>query len=614
MNFGRNILLLLGLILLLSGALTLSRIYRPKDLPVAGGLLYPLRSESITGIAWDVAGPDGKRCRMELTRKGEFWQMTHPYPGARCDAGTVATLLDAVEKMRIVSRLGKAGESDFVPERHLTLSTADRSFTCAFSGVMPMELSQTLVETQGQLVTIEADRVAALPQTAAALRTRAILPVSADRIRQLEWRGPDQPFTRVSRLPTGNWTVALPFPFDPKAGPVAEALKRLTDPKTVTAYVRPADTAPAATLPEIVNALATDTALSGYGLDEENALRLTVLVRGVRDGFTLRFGKEDPADPGQVFCLLDGYQAVVTVPAAIKEIFGAKGPFVTNFRDLPILSDLPEPDSIELLPGRGEAAVGLKKQHGSWSLTRPTALAAEHPAVRELLEDLSTLTGDLMEGDTPATAPLLTLTLAADGPAGKPCELAVYDSAEEGKLKIVRRDQNRLYRIRRDALPDFLFRPNLDRAFVNRTILSLPAGAIRRIAVLHRDGTSVTVRKRADGLGWETENPVGAYVNAELLDEWLTRFAELKATRVLADTPSTFGSLQTYGLDVPYLRLTLDLSGGDEGLRKILLIGTRDPETGTAPAMIQGRRVLYQLNAEDLAAFQLLPAQQEALP
>lgn len=614
MKFGRNILFLLGIILLLLGALALTRTYRPVNAPVTGAPLYPLRTESVVDIAWDVLGPDGKSCVMRLTRAGEFWQMTHPYPGALCDTAAVTDLLDAARKMRVVSRLGKAAETAFTPQRYLTLATPDTKVTCAFGEVLPMALSQTLVETQGELVAVEADHVAQLPATAAALRTRAILPVPPDRIRQLEWRAPGRPFTRARQLNTGHWTVALPFPFDPKADQVAAALKALTSPTAVSAYIRPADRVPAARLTEVVHSLATDAALAAYGLDEENALRLTVLVSGVRDGFTLRFGKDDPAAPGRVFCLLDGYQAVVSVPAALREIFGDQGPFVTNFRDLPVLADLPDADRITVRPGRGGETVELTREHGIWTLSRPTALPAEHPVVRELLDALSDLTGDLVEGSPAGETPLLNLTLSADGTPGKSCDLSVYAAPDAEMLKIYRPDRNRFYRIRREDLPDFLFRPNLDRAFVNRTILSLPAETIRRIAVLHRDGTSVAVRKRADGMGWETEVPVGAYINDDLLDEWLTRFAELKAKRVLADTPSTFGSLQSYGLDIPYLRLSIDLSGGDEGLRKILLIGTLDPETGTAPAMVQGRRVLYQLDADDLAAFQLLPAQQEALP
>lgn len=614
MKFGRNILILLGMILLLSGALVVTRIYKPADAPVTGALLYPLRSEAVVAVSWDVQGPDEKACLMRLKRMGEFWEMEYPYPGARCDATAVADLLDAAAKMRIVSQLGKSEATAFTPERYLTLATPDREMTCAFGEVLPMALSQTLVETQGELVAVEAAHVAQLPKSAAAFRTRAILPIPADRIQQLEWRGPEQPFTRVQRLQNGAWTVALPFPFEPKAAPVAAALEALTDPKIVADYVRPADFAPVATLPEIVHALAADSSLAPYGLDEENALRLTVLARGVRDGFSVRFGKQDPARPGNVFCLLDGYQAVVSVPETLKDIFGASGPFVTNYRDLPILGDCSDAERILVQPARGEAPIELTKTHGLWSLVRPNALPAEHAIVREILEAFSGLTGDLIEGKPFTDVLLAEVTFAFADQAEKRSTVAIYGLPTDETLKVYRQDLSRFYQVRRDALPEFLLQPNLDRMLVNRTILSLPAETIRRIAVLHRDGTSVAVRRQADGLGWETETPVGAYINVELLDEWLTRFAELKATRILADTPSTFGSLQPYGLDIPYLRLTLDLTGGEEGLRRILLVGTVDPETGTAPAMVQGRPVLYQLDEDDLAAFQLLPAQQEALP
>lgn len=610
MKFGRNILLLLGLILLLSSALVVTRMYKPKDAPVPGGALFPIRSESVVAVSWDVLGPDGKSCQMKLTRAGEFWRMIHPYPGARCDSSAVASLLDAAEKMRILNQLGKAEEAGFTPERYLTLSAPDREWTCAFGDVLPMALSQALVETQGRLVAVEASHVSQLPKTAAGMRTRAILPVSPERIRQMEWRAPDQPFTRACRMPAGNWSVTLPFPFETKADQVAAALKALTDPAVISAYVRPADQASVATLPEVTQDLATDAALSIYGLDEENALRLSVLVRGVRDGFTLRFGKADPARPGNVFCLLDAYQAVVSVPESLKALFGVRGPFVTNFRDLPVVADFPEPDRIVLQPARRDGVVELTKENGLWSLVRPLALAAEHAEVRELLGAVTALTGDLIEG-VPSETPLLEMTLSRTEEPGRPRTLAVYDDPDPESLRVYRKDLARFYRVKRTALPSFLLQDHLDRRLINRTVLSLPADTIRRMAVLHRDGTSVAIRRTADGLGWETEVPVGAYIHETILDEWLRRFAELKAVDILKDTPSTFGSLQTYGLEIPYLRLTLDLTGGDEGLRRILQIGTPDPETGTAPAMVQGRPVLYELSEEDLALFRLLPAQRE---
>lgn len=611
MKFGRNILLLLGIISLLSAALVLTRMHKPKDLPMRGALLYPLNMESVVEISWDVLGPDGKSCQMHLTRSGEFWTMQHPYPGVRCDIAAVTSLLDAANRMRILNQLGKAEQTAFTPERYLTLKTPDREITCAFGEVLPMELSQTLIETQGVLAAVEAAYVAQLPTTAAAMRTRAILPITPERIRQLEWRAPDQPFTRARKMQNGNWAVTLPFPFETKPDLVSKALEALTDPTAVKAYIRPADVAPLATLPGIGHELSTDSTLSAYGLEEESALRLTVLVNGVRDGFTLRFGKADPAHPGNVFCLLDGYQAIVSVPATLKAIFGAQGPFVTNFRDLPILGDLPDPDRLVIQPSRGEATIELAKEHGLWGLVRPTALPAEHPVLRQLLSALSTLSGDLIEGEPGSATPLVELTLSAGSKPDESWELAIYDAPTSEHLRVYRKKPGRFYQIARNELPDFLLKANLDRLLIDRTIFSLPAETIRRIAVLHRDGTSVAIRRRADGLAWETESPVGAYINESILDEWLTRFAELKATDILNDTPSTFGSLQPYGLEMPYLRLTLDLTGGEEGLRRILLIGTPDLETGTAPAMVQGRPVLYRLNEDDLAAFQLLPAQRE---
>lgn len=612
MRFGRNIAFLLALVAALAGALVALRALRPEALPQGGDPLFPMPPEAVLGVVWDAEGPDGRQVPVALRREGELWRMTRPYPGAVCDAAAVTDLLDAAQALRILARLGDKAAADFRPERRLTLRTVDGARTCGFGEVLPMRLSETLAEVGGVLVSVEAATVARLPMQVAALRTRAVLSAAPSRLLSLEWRAPGRPFTRAQRMANGNWSVTQPFPFEAPAEKVAAALATLTDAHAVAAYVLPADGDAFGPDGLARPCPTSESALAGYGLDEEGAVRVTAHVRGVSEALTLRFGKEDPARPGNVFCLLNGAQAIVSVPSALRDVFGPQGPFVTDYRNLPVLGDAAPPRRLTLRAGPGDAPTELARARGGWSMALPVNLPADTAVVRGLLQGLSGLTGDLTGEEPPSTPALCLLTLT---PAeGAPAELSFHASESgEGALLAYRADLRRLYRVRREAVPEALLRGGFAHALADRTVLAEPAAGIRRISLLRRDGSRVSVVRPGVALDWETEAPQGAYIDPDTLDAWLTRFADLKAVRVLRGVPTAFGALRPYGLDNPSLRLTLDLEG-EAGLRRVLLVGDPDPATGAAPALVQGRPILYELDAETVRLLRRPLAVQECAP
>lgn len=600
MRFGRNIVILSVLVCALAGILLALRLWRPEAPLQGGDPLFPMPVETIVGVTWDTKDAEGHRVPMELRREGELWRMTRPYAGAVCDVAAVADLLDAAQALRVTARLGGQTVTDFRPDRQLTLRTADGARTCGFGEVLPMRLSETLAEIRGSLVSVEATAVARLPVHAATLRSRAVLPVAPERLLSLEWRAPGRPFTRAQRMTNGNWSVTQPFPFEVKACEALEALSALTEARAIAAYVLPADND--AFTPEgyARPCPTSESALAGYGLDEESAIRVAVHIRGLGETTTLRFGAEDPERPGHVFCLLNGMQAVVSVPAALRELFGAQGPFVTDYRDLPVLGDAELFDRLIFRAGSADAPTELTRTRAGWAMTLPINLPADSVTVRSLLRGLASLTGDLTGTEQPKNEALCLLTLdRASG--GSPVELLLYPEKSNGDLLLAyRADLHRLYRVRREAIPEILLRGGFAHALADRTVLAEPAAGIRRITVLRRDGSQISVVRPGASLVWETEKPKGAYINPTLLDAWLTQFADLKAVRVLRGVPTAFGALRSYGLDRPLLRLTLDLEG-EAGLRRVLLVGDPDPQTGVAPAWVQGRPILYELDAETVA-------------
>ena len=153
--------------------------------------------------------------------------------------------------------------------------------------------------------------------------------------------------------------------------------------------------------------------------------------------------------------------------------------------------------------------------------------------------------------------------------------------------------------------PEVLHTPKLlTRALADHTILSLPADSIRRITV-QRDGKEAeTVSRLPNTLEWTTEFPQGAYVNTTTIDQWLTLFADLQAATILGDTaigPAT--SLAALQFNQPKARITLDLDGRAEQLRRILIISSEVTENGLVPVMIQGCPLIYAVHQEALAPF-----------
>lgn len=595
MRFGRNFLILLAVVILLAAGLVAERFLRPVRPVAVGEPLFPVSQEAVASLSWEILADDGTATPVTLVREGEFWRMERPYPGALCDAGAVSAFLDAVCAFRVRARLGPSAGSDFRVARRLVVRTAERTYVRGFGGEQPMALAQTLAEVDGNLVAVEADVVSRLPSTAEGLRAKALLPVSPERIQALEWRAPGTPFTRASRKAGGHWEVSRPFPFELPGEVVRAALDALTAPDAILSYVRPADGAPPAQGVRPV----PDAVLGACALDEESALRVSLRIRGLGAPVTLRFGRSDPARPGAVFCLLNGATAVVSVSEALPALFGAEGPLAADVRDLPVVGALAGIRRLSLRLRGEDVPVELAREHGAWRLAMPMALPADAAAVEALLARLSALTGEFVGVARPAGEPLSALTLS-DG-EGDAITLAFFPAEGEGGLLVWRADQERLYRLRRDAVPEPMVAGGLQHLLVDRTVLSVPAEQIRRIAVLRRDGSQCAARRSGAVLDWETESPAGLYVDAAVLDAWLTRFADLKAVRVLRDAPVTLGALRPYGLERPWLRLTLDLDAAAEsGLRRVLLVGDPDPETGAAPALIQGRPILYELGPEDV--------------
>ena len=597
MRFGRNILILLAVVLCLAVALFIERRMRPVTPLAEGTPLFPVPTETVSEITWEGADRGSVNC--QIRRDGEAWRMVRPYPGVRCDDAAVADLLDALQALRTGAYLGPLANSDFRVARHLTVRTAEVAYVRGFGDRQRMPLAQTLAEVNGALVTVDADAVAALlDRSPESLRTKTLLSLAPSRIRALEWLAPGSPLTRLTRKPNGQWEVSQPFRFEVTDDTVAEVLNALTATDTIDDYCLPADGPLPKGRPPV-----SDGDLSACGLDDENALRITFHVQGQDAPITLRFGRPnpDPNHPGTVFCLPNDAEptAIVAVAADLPAYFGAEGPFAPDLGDLPILgAHTPITHLSVTRPGAPDAAIGLTLRDGAWVLDRPAGQRADAAGVKALLGSLTALAGAQAGSERPDAKRLCTLSI--EGPDGD-IALECFDAANGDRL-IWRADQSRLYRVRAEDFPARLLGNDLRHALVDRTVLAVPATQIRQIDVRRRDGAHCAIaRGTIDAFTWETRLPAGLFADMDIVNAWLARLSGLKAKRVLRDAPIALNGLAAYGLDPPLLRLTLDFDASSDGaLRRVLLIGDRDPATGAAPALIQGGPVLYELAPEDV--------------
>lgn len=594
MRFGRTFSILFSLVIALTVALVLTHRFRPVQPLISGDPLFPIQPETITAITWDVTNELGHLQQLRIERKGLFWQMVTPYTGFRCDTAEVVRLLDTIQALKVVTPLNNVDATTIPKGPQLVVETPEKQLVCTFGEIPPMNVAQMTAQCNNIFVAVNTSTVKQLPVSARQLWSRAILPVSTTNLTSIEWRAPRLPFTKVFKRDTGKWSVSQPFAFEPNEAKAEQALSLLTNAAIITDYLRP--------LPDdVASTIFPETALIPYGLDEDSAIRVTIRAKGFSDPFQLRFGAKDPNNPTQVYCLLDNRQAIVSIPEKVRDLFTQAGPFVTTHLNLPFLGDATNPTAITIHKTTEiKQRTVLNLRNNQWELTTPAAFPANPVAVKQLLQQLTTLPGDLTESLTPdETRFICTINFTFETPK-QPIEVKFYQESDT-KLLARRMDTNRLYSFNKDNFPKALLELNtLNQKLLNRTLFALPESTIKRVTVEKNGVLQCTVVRNTETQQWNTAFPQKFYIQDETLTKWLNLFTDFTAEAVLSDAVLGKTQLSAYGFDQPQLKITLDLDGSDEGLRKVLIIASDANETDGTPVMVQGRPLLYLISSGTL--------------
>jgi len=238
---------------------------------------------------------------------------------------------------------------------------------------------------------------------------------------------------------------------------------------------------------------------------------------------------------------------------------------VVEFRDADITAiTLRGPDGV----------VELSQQNGTWTITRPSAHAADNAAVRALLATLRTMQATDFANDAPAAADLAAYGL--DAPrrelilrAGADREVRVRIGTEtEQGVYVQAADQPTVFVVGKWAAGDLDKGVNELR---DKTLLTFDPTAAGTIAVAHAAAERFTL-SRGEG-GW-TLDGAGDALNASAVEGFVGALSRLTGTAVIGDVPPQAGA--EFGLAPP--ALTVAVTGRDGAAIGTVRFGAHTPD------------------------------------
>ena len=550
--------------------------------------------------------------RAELRRGAEGWMLTHPM-AAFASQTEVQRLLDTLERAPLRARI----EAHELRLRELTLADfglLEPQARLVVAGpraraeLMLGDLTGTSNELfagfmhSGDVLLTDPALLAALPESPFALSDTSFVRGDSRRIGAVGLRRPGQPYLKLSREP-GGWMITQPIAARADEAAVAALLDALAEAR-IARFVWPVPGSP-------------DDAggnrrgqLLRFGLAEESeqGVQIQLWMTGDPVGRRIRLGTSVAALPGHVHALADDGAAVVAVTNTLYAL--ALRP-ADALRDRRVLVFAPE--TIDTITVQGvEPPLALRRAAAdAWELASPVAAPAESGQVALLLESLLGLRADGFEPADPAAAATegaVQVDLAGRASAFRLVRAGGSGAAEAVvRISLTNEAAACLVPTAQWArVAGLLARPA---DFRSRTLFSLPAQSIRRIAVRRADGTLEAVEREADSsAGWRPSAPDRA-VNRVALDGWLQRMADLRARRI--EALDTGEGPDGRGLDKPHLEVTIDLTAEDR-LRRVLIVGGQAPGGGRL-AMVKGYDTVFVLDAETCQQIKqslLLPAEQ----
>lgn len=461
------------------------------------------------------------------------WSLVSPYTG-EADAQSVLKLIDAFAYSRVTdtlsaAELAKMGRTrdDFglkSPRLTVSFSNAVETVEIDFGEFTPMSNEVYVARSGSESVyAVPAMVLESADLSAEAFRQRSVFPYESGFVASFDVKQPDETvlsFTREGE----SWRLGNSAASVPK---VAEFLTMLADAQA-DRFIWP-------TGATNETPVASSALLSGYGLDPDSAVVVTIHCR---DGVDRRLLLGRDAGQTETYALIRGGEAIVTLPTSLK---AAALQNVSTFADTRLFP-LAEAAVAAFSVSDGTTSYIVARETGdSWRLDAPVTAAADAKFAEEVLGRILALTPSDLDPEG------LKVTVSTNQPS--------YVVSPKSLLGRGRLDDLR-----------------------SREILKVDPALVRRIVSTSRESgeeKSVALVRRRERRIWtvESEYKKDLAVKGEVVEQILSTLASLQAMRI-ETAKATAVELRRFGLEKPWHVLAIDQEK-EGSVRRNIMIGAK---------------------------------------
>jgi len=473
----------------------------------------------------------GGRVESVLSRAGA-WRIVEPFSGS-ADETVVLRLIDALSYAQVEDSLGEkelfklhhtlADFSLAPPRLSVRVKSGKAEAAVGFGSLTPSGSSvYASIDGVNAVFLVPSNTLEAVDVSTAQFRRRSLFTAGEEAVASFDIKRGGE-FLRF-RKDGESWLMTQPSEC-PAA--LAKVKKLLSD----VVSARAADFVwPTGTSNEVGEVSAAF--LSGYGLDSESTV--TISLRGP-DGTERRISFGSEASEGLVYALVHGGTAVVTVDRALKDQASLGSAAFADTRLFPY--ELSQVTGLSLSDG-GVSCLLAKQDDGSWRMDAPVSAEVDVAAVESLVTSILALRGGDIDGEG--------------------VEIGV--SQDPNKARVSRRSLGNGFRLERLRSLD---------------IQRIDPLTVRRLSVTGMDTNSTTsIVFDRDRSAWNVESsPRKGTVDAAAVERLLKALNPLRAYEI-AKLKVTADDLSTYGLDSPWLVVSIDLAKEDS-IRRNILVGDK---------------------------------------
>lgn len=499
------------------------------------------------------------------------WGIVSPY-SAPADASTVARLVDALTllklgDMRTEAELAGLGEdfADFGLSGTVRASVkvkAKGAESRVSFGAFSASGKDVYARADGlfNVFTVGVEALEAIPADADGFRVRTLISSAGEQITGLDLHKPEAPFIRLVRNASG-WRLSSPVDAPADGAVVSSLVEGLVDARIVGFVM------PSAAHTE-TQAVLKQSTIAAYGLAAESGLSVSVKSdSGTPEQIV--FGSS--AGTNLVYALVQNGTAVVTLPAAVADLFRTREAALRDTRVFPFGAD-EQVKSVSLTAGR-LVYVLARGTNGVWRLEAPVTAPADPAAAAALVDVVLRIRrNDVLQ----------------DVASGDEESVRVSVATSSG----ARPDVSVLKTVFKECGPFTDLR--------SKTLLELDSRSVRRLSLKSAEGAGASVVYDPERGLWNlAEGSAPATVRVDAVKALLAALirVEAKSVETMAATPE---DLRRCGLDAPALVIAVDFEGVD-AVRRNLMLGAVAPGGGRY-ATVGGADAVFVLDRAMVSA------------